>query len=92
MSFGITTFRANGTPIITPDGAGGVFVTTIFYSSTSPATTTFTGINGMSLRIFPILGGGVTYVTGNDGNGDPYITFTITGPSDSQLSVLVFAA
>lgn len=94
MSIGITTYKANGTPMITPDGAGGIYVETWRQSAGQPAVRAYSGLRGMSLRVFQVMGGVFAWVVGQDGHGNPTITFSFEYKDayGGDLILLVFAS
>jgi len=92
MTFGLETW-VNGIPNITPDGAGGVYLETLTQTRSMALTRTYTGIVGMSLRVFQVGAGGFTWATGVDGSGNPYITFTaIASTYNEQTAILLMFA
>ncbi len=93
MTFGLITFKSDGTPILTPDGAGGVYVETVIGTAGVGATRTYTGLTGMSLRVFQVAAGSHSWATGVDGSGNPTLTLTPIADNPNGGSVLlVFAA
>ena len=94
MSFGLTTWKADGTPVITAQGAGGVYVELL---SRAPGagvlTKSYPGEVGMQLRIYQVQAGAYTWVTGIGGDGIPYITLTPRPPTnlDGPAALMVFA-
>lgn len=94
MTFGFATWRADGTPIITPADAGGVFLDSIIREpSDGSGTISFPTMNGRTLRVFQVARGCYTWATGVDGAGDPYLTLSRTAVSynDTRIILLVFA-
>ncbi|MDC8756267.1 hypothetical protein [Janthinobacterium fluminis] len=93
MTFGITTFRASGTPLLVPDGAGGLYIETWVQTASAPLTRSYTNLQGMTLRVFEVWSGCFTWVLGVDGNGAPMIVFSPPhGANGGTTGLLVFAA
>lgn len=94
MSFGLTTWKADGTPVITPQGAGGVYVETLVREQGAGAiTVTYPSLAGMSLRVFQVSAGSYTWSIGIGAGSIPYITLaplpaTFNG---GPLYLMVFA-
>ena len=94
MSLGIATYKPNGTPMITPDGAGGIYVETWRQGPDQPAVRVYYGLRGMSLRVFQVMGGVFAWVVGQDEQGNPTITFSFEYKDayGGDLILLVFAS
>jgi hypothetical protein len=94
MGIGLITWKADGTPVVTAQGGGGVFVEML---SASPGQGSFTkyysNAIGMVLRVYQVQAGAFTWSTGVDGWGVPYITLSqlevknVSGPA----TLMVFA-
>ncbi len=94
MTFGLTTYKADGTAIITPFDAGGVFVEQrVRQVSAGSGTITYSNLTGFSLRVVQVYAGSFTWTTGTDGSGNPTITFTLlpTTYNGGEIRLLVFA-
>lgn len=94
MSFGLTTWKADGTPVITAQGAGGVFIEFLQMVPGNAATTKYYyGIVGMALRVFQVYAGSFTWNTGVTWDGIPYITINALPATynGGQISLLIFA-
>lgn len=51
MSYGLQTWKADGTPLVTMDGSGGVFIGIIEHGDGDPMSYVYTNLGGMSLRV-----------------------------------------
>lgn len=94
MTFGFRTWRADGTPIITPNDAGGVFADMVVRQpEEGSGSITYTELNGQHLRVFQVYPGAFTWTTGVDAAGNPFIYFTRNTATilDSEIRLLVFA-
>jgi hypothetical protein len=94
MSFGLTTWKADGTAVITPLGAGGLFVEArVRLRAAGAGTVTYSGLNGRTLRVFQVYAGEFTWTTGVDGSGNPTLTFTLLPVTlnGGEIRLLVFA-
>lgn len=90
---GIWTFKHDGTPIITPAVAGGVFLGMHLQKSGDPLIKTFLGAAGLKLRVYQVGAGSFVWDAGNDADGNPTITFyeQSTTLGEQGVLLLVFA-
>ncbi len=93
MTVGIKTYKADGTMVLTPDGAGGVFVEYLRPTVGASYSKTYTGLTGLTIRVFQLYAGAHTWVVSTDGFGHPKIDFTPIADSEFLgTTVLIFAA
>lgn len=92
---GIWTFKPkpDGRPVITPTVAGGVFLGMHQQKVGDPLVRTFYGAVGLALRVYQVYGGSFTWAAGQDGDGNPRLTFTAQPATfnGGPLLLLVFA-
>lgn len=94
MSIVLTTWKADGTPVITAQGAGGVYVELLGRAPGQGALTkSYPKEVGMQLRVYQVLAGAYKWVTGVGGDNIPYITLTPLPATnlDGPTSLMVFA-
>ncbi|MDN2671403.1 hypothetical protein OX459_08370 [Janthinobacterium sp. SUN026] len=89
----IWTFKPDGRPVITPNVAGGVFLSMHQQNVGDPLVKTFYGATGLSLRVYQLGAGSFTWIAGIDADANPTLTFsqlsaTLNGGS---ALLLVFA-
>lgn len=94
MGIGLITWKADGTPVVTAQGAGGVFVEMLTVPAGQASFTKYySSAIGMTLRVFQVYAGSHTWTTGIDQWGVPYISMTqlallnISG----QSTLMIFA-
>lgn len=90
---GLHTWKADGTPVITPLGEGGVFVQEVYRPVGDSITITYPQLNGLQLRVYQVLAGSYTWATGTDGSGNPTLTLTALPATlnGGAIRLLVFA-
>lgn len=94
MTFGMRTWRADGTPIVTEDDAGGLFVEKVLRArANGSGTVSYPQLNGFALRVMQIIPGCFSWAVGVDGAGNPYVTFTLLPQTvnEGNTLLIVFA-